>query len=308
MKIINLSDCHLLATAPVCRTDNIIDIQFDKLHFVFDYAVMNGIKVILQAGDLVDTKRSWDLLPRLISLLKFYRDRKGVELYMVKGQHDSYYHNMVNDKTIVGVLAGVELVHLLDSAPYSRREDGWEINIYGASYGEAVPEVTTKESNILVIHKQILMHKVFNKQEEYDYAPDFLHDHPEFDFILCGDAHQKFYFKEGKRQIVNTGCMLRLEASEACMVHHPQFCVYDIVTRKVEWVEIPHADALDVISDAHLVAKKEKEKSFSEFVAKVKETSGHKSMSFSRNMTLFLKRNNVDAGVKKIISEYIAEV
>jgi DNA repair exonuclease SbcCD nuclease subunit len=316
MKLILLSDTHLVAekAKPVCRLDNVYDTQFGKLQFVYDYALQNDIFEIIQAGDMVDTYRDWGLLAVLTKFFEHYK-QIGISTYSLIGQHDSYFHSVTSEKTILGILFSSGLVKRLTAKPtlIDTVQGMFHkfVNVYGASYGEDIPVVEkydTAEIKILVIHKQILMKKIFSQQEGHDYAPTFLHDHSEFDLILCGDAHQKFFFKEGNRYICNTGAMLRLEANEYNMQHKPGFFVFDTDTRKLEWVEIPHEPSSIVISNTHLVEKKDKQQSFSDFIEKVKQTSGKTSVSFSRNMVLYLKRNNVPDNIREHLSKYLAGV
>lgn len=305
MKIALLSDIHLVAENPIARLDDIVVTEFGKLSAVFMYCIEHNIDVILQAGDLVDIKRSWELLPRLTTFLNSYR---GIQLYLVRGQHDSYYHSMTNEKTIVGVLVASGLVNLLGEIGHSIGTPG-AVYVYGASWGEPVPKPTTKGLNILVVHKQILMNKIWKKQSEFDYAPEFLITHKEYDLILCGDHHRKFYFKNGKRIICNTGPMMRLEANKDMMEHTPGFFVYDTNKGSCEWITIPSLPSTVVLSTKHLDAKHQMEKSFEEFTTKIQEAAeGKKTLSFDRNLRLMIHRLKTKDSVRKIISEVQGEI
>ena len=158
MKIILLSDVHLCVEKPIGRLDNdMLLTGLSKLDYVFGYAHEHNIENILQAGDFVDVKRSWELLAALTKFLAEWRI-KGVHLYTVQGQHDSYYHLTTNEKTIVGVLIFAGLVTMLNRIPLSLGEKG--LQIYGSSYGEEIPFCFDKNClNILVCHRQILMKK-----------------------------------------------------------------------------------------------------------------------------------------------------
>jgi predicted phosphodiesterase len=258
---------------------------------------------------LVDIKRSWELLQKLAKFLERWK-RKGVNLYTVLGQHDSYYHDMTNEKTILGVLISSGLVTRLTSCPIlvGEYKDVGTHQIYGASYGEEIPEVDGygKGLKILVVHKQILVKKEFAQQEEYMLASSFLKEHKDFDLILCGDAHQRFEVKQGKRWICNTGVMLRMEASQQMMKHAPGFYVYDTKDNSLKWVGIPHGKASVVMSKEHLEKEKEKKHNFDLFIAKVKESGDEqKSVSFEKNLAMIMKKNKTKDSVKKIVSEYL---
>ena len=266
MKIVLLSDLHLLFDKPVGRKDNTFFTQQEKLKYVLQYAYDNKC-IVLQAGDFFDVPRSWRLLPLYAEFFKYWVEEKGVEIYCVRGQHDVYmYNEETNDRTTLGVLAKMGLIGILSSKPLileypfpsnSLGKKGSRIHVldstyvYGASYGQEVVEPYKEAcTNILVIHAPILKGKIWAQQENYDYAPGFLRKHKEYDLILCGDIHQKFIFRDEKRIICNTGCMIRKSVDQ--WEHNPGLYIYDTETRKIEWEEIPHEPPEDVMSREHL--------------------------------------------------------
>lgn len=303
MKVIMLSDLHLVEDNPVGRLDDVTETQWRKLEYVFDYAKKSKINHILQAGDTTDVRRSWELMVRLLQFLRVY---KNVRLYVVRGQHDAYYHSMTNDKTISGALVHSGLVSLLTKNPF---EIGDNIFVYGASYGEDVPVVTTKGLNILVIHKQILVDKIWATQDDFVYAKDFLKTYDDFDLILCGDAHQNFIHHSWGRYICNTGVMLRLEASKQMMEHHPHFFVYDTGSREVFPVLIPYLPSSVVLTRDHIEKKIEKKENFELFINSVKNADGvERTMGFEDNLKTIMFRNKASDGVRSVVSEYLAKV
>lgn len=317
MKMILMSDWHLVNENPIGRSDNVVDVQWEKLRFVFDYAVYNRIHLILQAGDMTDTKRSWELLQKLSSHLSTY---KMVKVLMVKGQHDSYYHDVSNQKTIVGVLESSKLVTVLNNKPYNagyseiegatEKRTPPDVEIYGSSYGEDIPEVINSKSiNILVIHKQILVSKIFAQQEDYVMAPTFLKENPDFDLVLCGDVHQRFEERLGERIICNTGPLLRLEATAAMMEHKPGFFVYDTQKKgPLKWIEIPSAGGSSILSRDHIEKQKKREMSFESFIERVQESTDDKnSVSFEKNLEIIMGRNKSSKNVRSLVAKYLAE-
>lgn len=301
MKAILLSDTHLINENPIGRLDDVTETQWEKLSYIFDYAVKNKIEHVLQAGDLTDIRRSWELLQMLFLFLRKYQN---VKLYFIKGQHCSYYHDITNDKTITGELHSSGVAQLLASKPINI---GGGVYVYGASYGEEVPEVNTCGTNILVIHKQILTSKVYAKQEDYVLADQFLKEHNAFDLILCGDVHQNFIKQQGKRIICNTGPMLRLEASEMMFKHKPVFFVYDTNNGNIKSIDIPHAVANSVLSREHLNKQKERKQNFDNFIAQVRElTNENNSVSFEKNLEIIMKKNKTSKGVRAMVIDYLS--
>lgn len=300
MRLILLSDLHLTPETPVARLDDVAgDTQWGKLRFIFNYARKYKIGHVLQAGDFTDVTKSWELMQRLSEFLSEYQE---IKIYAVRGQHDSYYRDMNNRRTIMGVLDSlITAKHVPSSGTYLN--DG--VRVFGCDYEAHLPIMRPiiNDVNILVIHRQILIKKFWKVQEGYEYAPDFLKANKQYDLILCGDAHQRFIHQEGKRIICNTGPLLRLEASENMFEHKPCFYIYDTASKKLETIEIPHAPASSILSREHLVTASARKESFANFVAQVKDASQTKSCKFERNLKLMTVRLKASEQVKKYIAE-----
>jgi predicted phosphodiesterase len=300
-KLILLSDMHLVAENPKARLDDLTEIQFDKVRYVFSYVRENSIDAILQAGDMVDIKRSWGLLSRLS---QFYREEAPCSIYTVRGQHDAYYRDMSNEKTVIGVLTSAALLHHLGHAvPLAKSVYG-----YGVDYGQEPPKPTTRGVNILVIHKQILMSKIWKQQNDHDYAPEFLRAHSDYDLILCGDAHQRFVFTDGDRHICNTGPMLRLEVSKQMMRHSPGFFVYDTSRLSLKWVVIPHALASAVLSRQHIEEAQARQMSFKKFIDGVSNVAQTGKSPFLHNLRMLLRQGKASNTVKDLVYAKLEEI
>jgi len=298
MKILLLSDLHLVVDNPVARLDDLTEIQWDKLDWVYEYAKKNGIELILQAGDLTHTKRSWSLLKRLTDFFSFYDD---IPTWIVKGQHDSYFHDLDNNKTTTGILLSARLLTLLD-------KNGWSskgVTVYGASYGEEAPfDLRASDYNILVIHAPIAEKGI--PGVNYIDALQFLKEHDEYDLILCGDIHEKFLIKHKGRVICNTGPMLRIEATKYMLNHRPCFFVFDTDKKNmIEEVLIPTAPGKLVLSRDHIEKQKQRQDEFNDFIERVKDASGVSSVDFLENLNLIMKKNKTPSAVKRIVEKYM---
>ena len=278
MKFILCSDWHLLLKNPEGRTDNAFETQWKKLRYIYNYAVEHEIETILQAGDVFDKPRSWYLLDKWLSFFAARDSEEFPQLLTIYGQHDThFYSESTRGATVLGVLLRIANVNLLKSwTPAQRSWSGGGVDVYGCSYGEDLPEVKNKGSritNILVIHKEITPEKMWEGQEAI-YAPKFLNTHPEFDLILCGDIHRTFKFasSDGKRFIVNTGPLLRREATIYNYTHKPGFWVYDAKKKLLSsYKVIPHEKAEEVLTRAHLDKKELVNKKLSKFIEAVKK-------------------------------------
>ena len=299
MKLILLSDLHILFDRPEGRKDDILQTMKKKMTFILEYANTHGFS-ILQAGDFFDVPRSWRLLPLYIELLKYW----GVDIYVVYGQHDTYlYSEGTRDRTMVGVLAKMGVVKILDKE--GTRFDA-NTKVYGTSYGQEVPIPNkTVRTNILVIHAPILKKKIWEGQEGSSYADEYLRMHKEYDLILCGDIHQKFLFEEDGRTICNTGCILRKSVDQWDYI--PGFYVYDTETKETKWQEIPHSPPEEVMSREHLDQVESKNKMLEEFISTVKNRGGEKGISFKDVLLQVLEENKIEEEVKEALSEVMEE-
>lgn len=295
MKFILLSDTHLLYQNPVGRLDNLVDVQFDKLNFIFDKAQEFGCPVLI-AGDLFNKPRSWTLLPIVMSFLK----ERDVQVFCVYGQHDTYlYSDETRDRTNLGILEKAGLVEILNNDPVFFRD----IFLYGCSFGSEIPIPTIGGINILVIHAPISNAAIYPGQE-FTLAKNFLLTHDKYDLILCGDIHRKFVEQIGNRIIVNSGPMLRKEASEYNFKHSPGFFIYDADDRKVEWIEIPHRSANEVLSREHIEKQIETESMLDDFIEMMKDDSEEShGVSFQENLQEFIRKNSVEKGIVDYLSE-----
>lgn len=297
MKFVCLSDVHLSSENPVGRLDNIVETQFRKLEYVFEFANSKGAD-ILQAGDLFTKPRSWLLLPMIIELFKKYPEMK---FFSVRGQHDDYmYSEETKERTNLGILTKFGLVAALSDKPETRQD----VSIYGANFGQNLPDIKRSEYNIGVIHCNISDTALW-KDHKFTAAGKFLADHPGYDFILVGDIHKKFEVETNGRRLINCGPMLRREATEYNFQHKPCFYVLD-TEGEGQWIEIPHEPAKVVLERDRIERKAETENLLDEFVNAVQEKiDGNTGVSFVENLLGFAKENSLEKGVIDILAKYI---
>ena len=277
MRLLLLSDMHLLWENPVCRLDNLVEEQFNKLRFVLDYASENELPII-QAGDFFDRPRSWFLLPKVIDLLKEY---PNVEISTIYGQHDTYmYSEETRENTNLGILEKAGLVKIRSSLDF-------------------------KGFKVMVVHAPISDEPLYmGPDNECIDAAKFLKKNKEFDLILCGDIHRQFCIVDKKdRFIINTGPMLRKTADEYNFKHKPSFCVFNTYRRKVNWVEIPHKSADEVISKEHINRKEEIDLLLDDFIDSIKNDYKATTVDLTENIKRFIKENEIDCGTINILSE-----
>lgn len=302
MKLLLISDLHLLWDSPIARLDDAPAAQRQKLEFVLEYAKENDM-VILQAGDFFDRPRSWMLLPIVIDLLKNY----GVKTYCVYGQHDTYmYSSETRDSTSLGILAKFGLVTILGSELTGSVHIGRDptVSLYGCSFGQEVPEVVSDEFNVLVIHAPIAESALFPGHDYVD-ARRFLKKHKNYDLTLCGDIHRFFCVEQDERFILNTGPMLRRTAEQYSFEHRPGFFTFDTgrIEERLDWVEIPHEPSEKVLSRDHIENPQLVNEMLDKFVSSISTSTEIEGVDFERNLQAFIEGNAIEQSVVDLISE-----
>lgn len=301
MKLLLLSDIQATSKNPIARKDDILQAFFKKFNYIAKYSTRHNIP-ILQAGDFFDRPRDWYLLFKLMTRLQKWK----AEIYCIYGQHDMYlYSNKTTTPTSLGVLAKAGLVNILGSKPkvFSK-----EVYVYGCSINDKIPE-PKGYTNILVIHAPISDEPLF-PGHHYKDINTFARDHKHYDLILAGDIHRQFIFISKTRNyittVVNTGPLLRHEATEYNFKHVPAFFIYDTKTKNIKPYIIPHRKATEVLSSRHLKTKKHTNEILSEFINSLQEDT-NVTPDIKANITQHLIQGNISKAVKKIIAEVMAD-
>jgi len=303
MKIILLSDVHLLENKPVSRLDDTANTVFRKLTQVFSYARKEGVHCILQAGDLFDVSRSWSLLSRCLG---YFLSNSDVPVYCVYGQHDLYMGSWESrERTILGSLDKAGLVGILGPEGVIIGESV----VFGSSYGQGIPKIPASLDfcgcAILVVHRRIAVDPEWYGDVDYQDARDFLRKHSQFDLILCGDAHQAFLYQGNGRTICNAGPMLRREAVESMFKHNPQFFVYDTSVRDIVDVVPLDCESADVVLSRENYSKQVRLR-LDEFVKGLdKVRLRGVGFSFMDNLLRYMEDNEIGEELRKLILEIV---
>lgn len=296
-----ISDIHGTYKSPIGRNDNVGEAFESKLEFVLSYARKKGC-VILQAGDLNDKARNWDVLNFLIKSLRKFQ----TVIFCVFGQHDLYMRRDPNDTpSALSILVQSGFVMRLGKKPITTQT----CCIYGANWGDKIPKPKRdKRKRVLVLHAPISVKKLYPKHD-YTSPAYFMSKHAAYDLVLVGDVHRHIFYETGKylmdkRYLINTGPMLRTEATMYNMRHKPCFYVWDSNTNEIERVIIPHKKGKKVLTREHIEQKKFSEEELEQFTKTIKnmESVGSRRL---QNIKKFVKKNIKSTRVKKIIKEVI---
>jgi hypothetical protein len=218
-------------------------------------------------------------------------------------------------------------VQILNQYPHNHKD---QFNISGVSFNPdlQMPRLINKHKlNILVAHATVSDIALYPGQAFYD-AKKFLKDYKCFDLILCADIHRHFYFSEtetmkhittrgvkpkvdmvvpiNKRYLVNTGPMMRKEASHYNFSHEPCFYVYDTETKKLSRGKIPCEPAKKVLSRKHIESSAEADVMLQTFISAVRDDKMEVGANLVDNIHAFLKKNKIDKSICNIIEEVMS--
>ena len=299
MKLLLISDLHLTSITPVARKDNVLKTGLEKLKYVLQYGQKHNC-TILESGDFCDKSRDWNLLYELHDMLGYY----GVPIFCVQGQHDYYYRSKLgNNASTMGILQKAGLVRILLHPGYlPQTMQKWKI--YPVNWGEDVTIPKDNGNKILLAHIPISPIKVYPGQKVTT-TKQLTKLNEAWDLVLLGDIHRHFCYGN----VINTGPMMRLEATEYNMTHKPSFYVYDTTTRTLIRKIIPHKPADEVLDIAHI--KIDSESNYDE--DKINELAEAMQQTFKddpqkKKLIEILAKKKVSKSVRKIIIDTFNEV
>lgn len=304
MNFILISDLHMMGHTPVGRLDETIFTCYEKFEFILKYAKKHKA-CILQAGDFFDTPRNWFIMIAVMQLLKKYK----VPVYTIFGQHDTYMYSEVNRPyTALGTVAESGLVTVLDN-PLIVDMAPKPVHVYGCHYKSKaeIPKVIAKTAfNILVIHAPIAESKLYPGQGYFD-NEWFLGKYPDYDVILCGDIHRSAFYldEESQRCIINTGPMIRKDATEYNYTHEPHFYFMN-EDYEFRTVTIPHLPAEQVLTRDHIEDDQKKNVMLDDFIEAVNEDDPEVGVELVKNINRFLKKKKIKKRINDILWEVMA--
>ena len=284
MKLLLTGDWHYTDKPPRTRTDDYISELHRKIQ-----VLKNHNLPILQPGDLTDTPfLSYLTFRKLLSLLQLST------IFTVRGQHDLRYRNKGNTP-LDALRDAYEFLRIADSVPYELEKN---VYLYGASFEEEIPEITTKSSyNILLIHRMISPVKSEDWHEEE--ALSFLKKH-NFDLIVSGDNHKSFEAKHLHKRLINCGSLMRSKIDQ--VDHKPCYYILDTKTDKLEKYFIPIVEGSKVFDMSLKEEKTERNEDLEAFVTGLSKQK-EMGLNLMDNLTAYMKKNNIEEEIRDIIRE-----
>jgi len=290
------SDWHIRGDRPLCRTDNYMEAQRKKIHFVLELSHKYNYIPILIAGD-VGHRPLWG-----DKLLNWFMDigLNHPHIIAICGQHDLPNHRLDKwEEAGVGVL-GKSLKNLtvmregfckwnlagnevfkntkLFSFPYGTKIDHDYINDH-----PDFPQKRIALCHMMVIKSQ--KDKLWHDQVAHS-AKWYLKKYPCYDLIVTGDNHQSFAVEYEGRWLVNAGSLMRMSANQ--IDHKPSVYLWYAEDNSIERVYLPIEE--DVIDRSHIEEVDQRNERIDAFLNRLKDV-GEIGLSFENNMKEFLEVN-----------------
>jgi DNA repair exonuclease SbcCD nuclease subunit len=237
MKILAVGDFHICGKNPVCRLDNLVEVQFTKLSEIISLA--NDLNCyIVQMGDLFDSPDvGHGIVSRTASIIK--QLNSNLKFFTIWGQHDLLYHNLnTSNSTALGVLLNSEVIH------HIKHFKGFDYVDWGNTF-------EYNEGEYFLSHKPVVVEEDLPFWMNNFFSFNILKKY--YSIIFCGDWHKRYIHENYRTLLINPGAVTRREANEDSINTFPSVVLVDLETKKYKTIPLISAKpANEVISSEHL--------------------------------------------------------
>jgi hypothetical protein len=295
MKFLCTSDWHLRSSKPKNRIDDFQQSLFQKVKWIYSFALEQKCSYILRGGDLANSATlPYAITQKYIDLFLQYKE-KGVSSIDVAGQHDMRYHSSDLENTPIMTFAAAKATTLLTSGDMFEPEEG--IHIYGAGWNDSVPRIEDPDAfNILLIHSMMISEKIWYGQENYDSARKFLNDN-NFNLIVSGDNHKTVLATpslnscSAPKWLINSGSLMRQTSDQ--MEHKPIVFIFDTKMRRPEHYYVPCKDINEVMNVEKIVKEKHQNEELNNFVEGLNEDPEESGLDYLLNCKLGMSSSDL---------------
>ena len=260
MRLLITGDWHTTNKAPENRIDDFVSSLFKKIKFIAKIYKDKKCDFVLQPGDFFDSPFiPYSFFASVFELLS----ESGLQIAAIYGQHDLRYRTKENTP-LTALWATSDFLQVIPATGLIYNN---EVAVYGASFGEEVPNFFDEgHFNVLLVHQMIVDEKLWASQEGHTLSGHFLKKHKKkFDLIVSGDNHQ-FFIESGK--LFNMGSLMRSRIDQ--VDHEPSVVVFDTDTLKWERILIPVEK--NVFDFSKVTSEKERDAKIEAFVEGLSET------------------------------------
>jgi len=286
------ADLHFRASQPVCRIDDFLEAQINKMKWLADLQKEHDDCPILCGGDYF---HKWKAEPIILSACIKHMPF----VYGISGNHDSKNHNIeLMDQTGLQVLHEARKINVLN--------DNWiSINgfsVLGVPYGGNIRDIENEEADILICHEMIYQTPEHWQKKNGSQALAFLKKHKGYQLIVTGHNHKPFTAEHKGRLLVNPGSLMRMTADQKDYKPRVYLWNKESNTVKIEYVPIDSK----AVETVYLEKTKERDERMESFIDRL-QSSKEVGLSFEKNLENYLANNRVRTSVKDVINKCIGE-
>jgi DNA repair exonuclease SbcCD nuclease subunit len=250
-KIIHITDPHISGKNPICRLDNLVEVQFKKLKELIKIANKEESPIIC-TGDITDSPNiSYSTFSKLADILS----KCKYNFYILYGNHDLLFHSLdsVNATALGALIKSVPSIKHISEFIYD-----YGIPIDFEDWNDQRSITTNDISKILVCHRAVIKEKMVSRMWMKENQMDFYYstdkELKKYDLILCGHFHKQYRFNEKNYIVLNPGSFTRRKSNEI-EIHEPSYYHISYNNNNISYVlnSIPNCKGIkDVMSDSHL--------------------------------------------------------
>ncbi|MFA5394396.1 MAG: metallophosphoesterase [Methanogenium sp.] len=289
MNLFLAGDLHGTDKAPENRTDNYEEAWMNKFTWMLDTSISEKCDLFLQPADFFDgPNTSYSFFERVVRTI----NKSGVKILTTYGQHDLRYRTKSNC-SLTALSASCPNLFL---GSYPNIYKTPDIFFHFSGWEEPLPKPSLKIFNVLITHRMIVHTKLWEDQEDFEYADNFLEKH-RFDLVVSGDNHQSFIVKNGNRYLINCGSMMRSNIKQ--VDHKPMVYIFDTKERRLKTIPVPIFPPEKVFKMEEVAKTKEHNEKLESFIEGL---SQHKDMglSFTDNLFSYMKKNNIEEPIQDL--------
>lgn len=292
------ADLHLSHTPPILRSTEPSWYKAQKrvLNQLNDMCCKYEAPLIL-AGDIF---HKWNPPPELINFaLKYLPD----DTLAIPGQHDLPHHSYKDrKKSAYGTLVQAGKIH--DIQPNIPMVLGKNLTLYGFPWGHEITSCPDKPIPFN-IHLAVIHDYIWTQGHHYPNPPkgnsasDFRKRLKSYDVALFGDNHSHFMYElDQGYKLLNNGCLMRRRADELNYTPSVGLLLNSgkIKIKKLDCSEDKFINTNTAIDIA------DKALDMTEFLEELVDL-GVKGLDFISAVKAFIKDNNIDTRVAKILSQ-----
>jgi len=285
-------DWHISLRNPICRKDNLCEVQWGKINFIKQTALKYQVPIICP-GDIYDGWNSnSELVNKCIEQMPF--------IYTIIGNHDQPSHNI--DLMHKSVCQTLSLANKLEIVNKYKSFDGFDL--YGLHYGETGEIVIRNKNkpNLILLHQDIwYKEKIHPKQTDLSNVEYFIKKYPGF-LICAGHIHDNFTYKN----VICPGSISRRTAKQ--INHKPSiYLIYDDLT--YEKIEIPiKEDVFDLEHIRDLNTKRDNVDKIKETLERQATAGNYEAMECEELVEQYIERNRIRYRTKQILLDLIERV